>query len=149
MLQFIKNHKVSILIVVIIFYLCTASRPIPAEMPKIEGLDKVVHFLMYFGLAMVLFFETPRNFAANNHSCKNSCIRGKQKHYFLTIGFPILYGGFIEIIQHYFFSPRTADIADFIANTVGVVFGYFAANQLLKYEKVRHQFKKLFKNIEH
>jgi len=119
-MKFIKKYFFSIIVTIGIFYLSTASPsalPLP-EMPKIEGLDKIVHLLMYATLTFVLVLEATRK---NNIG-----------YYLLVILFPILYGGLLEIIQHYFCPSRTGDWFDFLANTIGVLIGYLAARQFLK-----------------
>jgi len=73
---------------------------------------------MYAVLAFVLVLEATRK--------KNI------GYYTLVILFPILYGGLLEILQHYFFPPRTGDWFDFLANAIGVLIGYFIAQQVLK-----------------
>lgn len=110
----------------IIFYLSTASPSTFPKVTEIKYLDKMVHILMYFGLSLVLVLEIPR--------------KKSYGYYFFTILLPILYGGLIEIIQENFFSPRTGNIFDFLADTVGVLTGYFVAIGLLniKNKKVKY-----------
>ena len=133
-MHFIKKYFLSIIVTIVIFYLSTASPsalPLP-EMPKIEGFDKIVHMLMYAVLALVLVLETTR--------------RNNLGYYSLVILFPILYGGLLEILQHYFFPPRTGDWFDFLANTIGVLIGFAMATVLLNGAKARkarrHEIKK-------
>ena len=117
-MRFFKKYLFSIITVIVIFYLSTASSSAFPKMPQIEGLDKIVHLLMYFKLAFMLVLENTRK---NNLG-----------YYLLVILFPILYGGLLEIIQHYFCPSRTGDWFDFLANTMGVLIGYLAAQKLLK-----------------
>ena len=72
---------------------------------------------MYAALAFVLGLETTRK---NNAG-----------YYLQVILFPVLYGGLLEILQHYFFPPRTADWLDFLANTTGVFIGHLIVRQAL------------------
>ncbi|MCL2327762.1 MAG: VanZ family protein [Bacteroidetes bacterium] len=111
-MQFIKKYFFSIVVAIGIFYLSTTTSSALSKVPKIEGLDKIVHFLMYAGFAFVLLWE---NWG------KKAILR-----YIVAIAFPILYGGLMEIIQQ-FFPPRTTDFFDFLANTAGVLVGYFVA----------------------
>ena len=46
------------------------------------------------------------------------------KYYLIVIALPVLYGGALELIQQYFFPPRTGDWLDFLADAVGVLLGY-------------------------
>ncbi len=100
---------------VIIFYLCCLITP--SDMPDVDfhffiPTDKVVHFLMFFGLALV---------ASVNY------IYYKKGHVIIlkliafAVGIPILYGGAIEILQAEFFYPRTGDWYDFLADALGAL----------------------------
>ena len=46
--------------------------------------------------------------------------------------FGILFGGLMEICQHYIFINRSGNWYDFIANTIGAVLGVAVYPQLLK-----------------
>jgi len=46
-------------------------------------------------------------------------------YYIIVIALPIFYGGVLELVQEYFFPPRTGDWFDFLADTAGVLLGYF------------------------
>ncbi|HCO68115.1 MAG TPA: hypothetical protein DIT04_10235 [Dysgonomonas sp.] len=110
---YLKYAWVPLLISLIIFYLCCliSFDNIPeVEIEWIIPLDKVVHFLMFFGLSGAT--------AINYIHLK----RGRVEMWKLLLGaflLPILYGGFIEIIQHYFFPLRSGDWADFLADLLG------------------------------
>lgn len=104
---------VPIVISLIILYLCCL---IPTnDIPEVSidlgiPIDKIVHFLMYFGLSGA----TAINYIYQKSGRVNmgKLLLGA----FLT---PILYGGFIEILQHYFFPPRSGDWFDFFADLAG------------------------------
>lgn len=51
---------------------------------------------------------------------------------------PVLYGGFIEILQHYFFFPRMGDWDDFLANILGALVALFIAFQYRDYLIKKH-----------
>lgn len=99
----------------IIFYLsCLMS---PSDVPEVEfdffiPADKIVHFCMYFGLALV---------ASCNYIYVNRGEISINRLLLCTILIPILYGGLLEILQANFFS-REGDWWDFLANTLGVLF---------------------------
>lgn len=109
----IRYSVVPIFISLIILYLCCL---IPVnDIPEVSfdffiPTDKLVHFCMYLGLSGA---------TAINY------IHGKRGHInilkLIIAAFllPILYGGFIEILQHNFFPPRSGDWFDFLANTLG------------------------------
>lgn len=110
---YLKYIWVPLFISLIIFYLCCliSFNDIPeVDVDWIIPVDKVVHFLMYFGLSGAT--------AINYIYIK----KGQIEMWKLILGaflIPILYGGFIEIVQHYFFSNRSGDWADFIADLLG------------------------------
>jgi VanZ family protein len=101
------------IIAVIIFYLCCLIpvRDIPdVGFEFFIPTDKVVHFLMYFGLAGVASF----NYIYDR--------RGKiiiLKLIAFAILVPIIYGGLIEIIQDKYFPERSGDWFDFWADALG------------------------------
>lgn len=102
-------------IALIIFYLCCLipSDDIPAfEWNFFFEKDKVVHFIMYFGLALVA-------------SCNYIYLRKGRiiilKYIGLTLLVPILYGGLIEVIQAEYFVDRSGDWYDLVADILGVL----------------------------
>lgn len=104
----------SVVVALIIFYLCCL---IPSnEIPLIEWdffveKDKLVHFLMYFGLAIVTSFNYI--YLDNGHIII-------LKYIAFALLLPVLYGGLIEIIQSEYITERSGDWFDFLANTIGV-----------------------------
>ena len=126
------------IVAIIIFYLCCLIPP--DDVPDIGfdffiPTDKIVHFLMYLGLAGI---------ASLNY------IYDKKGHVIIlklvvfAILIPVLYGGLIEILQAEFFPPRTGDWYDFLADTLGVLaslpfslwFRRFLLNQQLKGQEI-------------
>jgi len=109
----LRYLSVPIFISCTIFYLCCLI-PIN-DVPDIEldwiiPFDKIVHFLMFLGLSGATAF--------NYIYLKKGCISMKK----LIIGaffLPIVYGGSIELIQHYFFTVRSGDWYDFLADLLG------------------------------
>jgi VanZ family protein len=103
------------LVAVVIFYLCCLIPP--RDVPDVDfdffiPTDKVVHFLMYLGLAGVASFNY---------------IYDKKGHIIIlkliafAILIPILYGGLIEIIQAEYFEERSGDWYDFLADVLGAL----------------------------
>lgn len=103
------------IVAIIIFYLCCL---IPSnDIPDVGfnffiPTDKIVHFLMFFGLSSVASF--------------NYILYKKGKIIILkliafAIFVPIIYGGIIEILQQEYFPPRSGDWYDFLADTLGVL----------------------------
>ncbi len=73
--------------------------------------DKVVHFLMYFGLSIFAFSE---NYLKHNFILH-------REYFFTLIVLIILAGGSIELFQKYFTIDRSGDIYDMLANTCGLL----------------------------
>lgn len=92
------------------FILCTIN---PSNLPSIKfnfkfGIDKVVHFLLFGILALLILIPN-----------YNNCTNGYLLKAFLISS---AYGISIEIIQGLFFANRTFDYADMLANTFGALF---------------------------
>jgi len=86
-----------------------------ANAPKIdiEGFDKFVHFCMYAGLSFLLI---------EGNYIQIRRISGT-RFLLLAIGFAILYGSLMELLQYQMGKGRSAEFNDFIANTFGAVLG--------------------------
>lgn len=96
----------------IIFILCAMpSEDIPDPHLNIPHLDKVVHFGMFFILALLISLPLKLHTA----------IPPKQI-YTITILIAFVYGGLIEILQHYFFN-RGGDVWDLTADIAGSIVG--------------------------
>lgn len=99
----------NIIWIFIIFALCAMpSQDIPDPGIDIPHLDKVVHFGMFFIMSLLICYRYER-----------PCLK---KIYGIAIGFSFLYGGLIEILQHYFFN-RGGDVWDLLADVAGGVAG--------------------------
>lgn len=109
----IRYSIVPLVISLIILYLCCF---IPAkEIPEVSfdffiPMDKIVHFFMYLGLSGA----TAINYIHGERGNVNV-----KKMIIAAFLFPVFYGGFIEILQNYFFPPRTGDWFDFLADLLG------------------------------
>jgi glycopeptide antibiotics resistance protein len=81
-----------------------------SDLPRISwaelvSLDKWVHLSLFFFLFTFWWLCFPR-------------------HSYIIIALCILYGGALELMQGYLFSERSADVFDFIANSLGVMLGW-------------------------
>lgn len=125
-----RVYGMSIVLSLAILYV-SIIRAVP-EVPQIqfEGLDKVVHFLMYFALSGVVCFELYRQ--------RYTFQEVKMRLWGLV--YPIAYGGVIELLQENFFPPRTGDWFDWLADALGALTAFFLAKWLLpKYVKPEDQ----------
>ena len=114
-MKFFRTYGLSCVVTLLIFYLSITTSTSGYEGPRFEGMDKIVHFVLYslLGLAVCRdFFRQSTPF-------------GSRKMVVWAIVLPILYGGIIEILQENFFPPRTAEWGDWLADIAGVLTGYF------------------------
>lgn len=109
----------SFLVAAIIAYL-SLLRQVSLSLPHFFGWDKLVHFLMFFALSSVILFDTRRT------------AKISRKIIFVIFLTGTLYGGIIEILQEYFFYPRTGEWFDWLADSLGVIFGIISVLALWK-----------------
>ena len=83
---------------------------------KLLELDKLIHFIMYLILAIIWGLKI-----------KNFSKRKTQISAYL-----ILFGLGLEILQHALPFGRYFDLGDFVANSIGVLFGVFILYYLKK-----------------
>ncbi|SHF32027.1 VanZ family protein [Dysgonomonas macrotermitis] len=126
----LRYASVPVIISLVILYLCCLIPPNDIPDVGFEFLiptDKIVHFLMYMGLSGATAF--------NYIHAKRGHIN-MLKLLVFAFAFPILYGGLIEIIQHYYFPPRSGDWFDFLADALGALsalpFAFIFRNYLIK-----------------
>lgn len=96
----------------VIFILCALpSDDIPDPGINLPHLDKVVHFGMFFIMALLLCNEL-------EYQTRLSL----RKIYITTVCIVFLYGGLIEILQENFFN-RSGDLMDLLADVFGAIVG--------------------------
>jgi len=88
---------------------------------NIPGLDKIIHFTLYFVLTMFVLAGTDKWL-------------GKIKFifFFIIVLMCVSYGALIEYLQGTLFVARSMDIFDFIANSIGVIVGAILFSGLYK-----------------
>lgn len=112
--MFIKIYKWSLLWTLCILAL-TLSPGNTVPDVSLEGLDKAVHFFMFGLLMFMLLHELTRSQQVAQPSLKNALYL-----FILSAGLGVL----IEILQLYV-PGRSFSGADILADTLGVVSGYF------------------------
>jgi len=118
----LKNYWKSLIIVAVILHLSFASPSEFKGIPTFENEDKLVHFLMYAGLAIALIYDY-----------KGSTLKKSTLIYWLIcIVFPISLGGIVEILQPMYFAPRSASWFDWLADILGVLAGWLTMKALYK-----------------
>ncbi|MBB1138332.1 VanZ family protein [Myroides sp. WP-1] len=76
--------------------------------------DKVAHFTFYFVFSLVWFLFKNK---------KNATRKTKIRTGIVIFTIATFLGGYIEICQYYFTESRSAEWADFIANSLGSAIG--------------------------
>jgi VanZ family protein len=98
----------------------------PSSFPKVSvrNIDKVVHTIMFLGLAGVIFFDSTRYLR----------VPISNKRLFLGVFlFPALLGGLIEILQGALTTTRSADWFDFLFDVIGALLGVGIALLINRY----------------
>jgi VanZ family protein len=108
---FLKKFWMTIFLNFFILFLCFMNPPEVPEGLQINNFDKVVHFLMFFALSGVVFFENSGYFRRSV-----SCFR----IFFGSFLYPTFFSGFIELIQEFLSSTRTGDWIDFLFDGMGI-----------------------------
>jgi len=97
----------------LVFYLSSQSQLLPR---LIHGTDKIIHTLVYFLLALLLYF-----------SLLNSGVR--RYLFLISVVFAIIYGISDELHQYYV-PGRIASLGDVIADSFGALIGSLLAAKL-------------------
>lgn len=110
-LKMIKRNIFSILVALIIMYLSLASSDTFDDVSIFNTpfIDKIAHFLMYFGLMSVIIFEYRK-------TLKN------KGNLFLIALIPFFYGILMEILQTTLTDSRLASFLDVLFNSAGIFF---------------------------
>ncbi len=112
-----KNHKTLIHVLIycwvfFIFILCTwPIHTFPDTYWSFPYRDKIIHFGLFFLLSILIL-------SSNTYKSgrKSVCL------YIITILLSLIYGGLLEIMQHYFFH-RKGDLEDLAADLLGSIAG--------------------------
>lgn len=114
-MQFLYHYWKSVLLTLIILVLSFAKLPALESIPKVTNLDKLVHFMMYFSLTLVLMYD---------FSKEKKNINRAWRFILICLLFPFLLGGITELLQSFLFAPRVSEWWDWISNSFGVLVGW-------------------------
>lgn len=89
------------------------------------GPDKIVHILMFAGLAFSILIGFRKTFANETRKNKNILLLS-------ALIISILFGGLTELLQKYVFIGRYGSVFDLLADTIGCVIGVLLFKILLK-----------------
>lgn len=111
--RLLHNNSIYIAITVTIVIAYLSLIKTPKVDIQISNFDKVLHGFAYFTLALSWFFV---------YYTKRKRIK------WFVVFCCIFYGIILEILQKVMTTTRTADVLDFLANTVGVFLAFFIFN---------------------
>lgn len=110
-LTLLKRYILTLITLIAILYL-TFCKPMGLGKTSVaDGMDKLAHFVMYFTLCAVFWYE----------SFKITLKLRMPLMTVLAVIVPIIFSGAMEYLQYLLTSYRTGDFADFVFNTIGVL----------------------------
>lgn len=121
--NFGKYYWKSTLVALVILHLSTAPGTEFSQIPSFPYEDKCVHFLMYFGFAFALLWDSGRRFGLTAAHNKNIIA--------FSIALPIAFGGSMELFQQFLTTTRSGDWFDELANSMGTIAGFLSCRLLL------------------
>lgn len=121
MISILKTYPLTLLTVAVICYLSFFTPP-QTELDNISNIDKLVHTCMYGGLSIIIWWEYLRK---HDTFCWKRFIP-------ISVVFPIMMSGIIELLQAYCTTNRSGEWLDFAANSFGVVLTFMAGNFVLR-----------------
>jgi len=119
--SYLKRYPLSHLVTAAIIVLSLAPIPEMPQLPDVKLLDKWVHFVMYGGLCLIIWWEYLRQHCTTNW--KRAAIG--------AIVLPIVLGGLLELGQAYLTTCRSGEWMDFVADSVGVLLAIVVAYPVL------------------
>lgn len=111
--SFVRRYPLSLLCIVLIWYLCIWFLPPETSLNDVAFIDKWTHFVMYGGTCSVIWYEYLRS-----HRCPSGW-----RLFLLAWLAPVLMSGVIELVQTYCTTNRAGEWLDFAANTTGCTLG--------------------------
>lgn len=119
---FLKKWALTIIAFITFAWLTLAPHPLPDNNigAMFENTDKVVHALMLWGITCAIIFDYKR--AGNSLSWRVAAV------IFISM---ILVSIADELLQSAMHLGRTADILDFLADTIGIILGIITAPKIV------------------
>ena len=112
---------VSIWLLIILIISGFPGNKIP-EVP-IWQFDKFIHSGVYAILSILVLLAFDKQY---------SITKSRYITQIIVVLISVSYGGFMEILQNYIFINRSGNLYDFIANTIGAIFGIFMYPYIVK-----------------
>lgn len=108
--------------VLLIFVLCCLYSGSPIKkLPRIPHFDKIVHFVFYTVL-FVLLNKGLKKQDRYHHLQQNAAL--------FSAAFCLDYGILIELLQAFVFTWRSASLGDVAANSIGCAFGWWMTTKI-------------------
>ncbi|MCM1312544.1 MAG: VanZ family protein [Bacteroides sp.] len=122
-MKLVKHYFLSCMTSLAIIILSVIPIPEVPDLAEVPLWDKWVHFVMYGGLSLVLWFDY--------------CRKKRQRHVgmrviALTWLYPVVLGGLLEIVQAYCTTCRSGDMLDFYADAIGACLGFLLGVTLVR-----------------
>lgn len=125
MIKFIRNLPSwlpSAIVIIAVLYLTCFPDPVPTErIPLFPGADKLVHAIMFGGVASALMFDCMRQRGTLPYSFRIA-----------ALAVAIAMGGITELIQGIDVIGRSCDIYDFIADCTGALIAFVSAPPVIR-----------------
>ncbi len=129
-----RKYAFSWVIAAIIFYLWVRSS-LPAfseAMRNNEVCFATENFELHYldlrnNLGHLLFFSL-LTFSLSWETFRRGYGFGSMRMFLVSLLLPVLYGGALELVQEYFFPPRSAEWMDWLYDSLGVLIGWLSAS---------------------
>ncbi len=123
-MAFLKKYRFSVLWCIVVFVVSVVrfdSMATPPRFLLFPHADKLIHFVLYLVMCVLIFIEMRKNDFWN-------CV--------WVLLFAVFYGGAMELIQENF-TCRTGDWYDFLADVAGALAGVLGSVLVRKIWKIR------------
>ena len=119
----LPSWSASVVVLIVILVLTLDSNTVQIDLPNIVGIDKLVHGIMFGGLAMSICLDIQRR--------NWSALKGIGS-VIVAIVISSVVGVIVEMLQYWMANGRTYETYDIVADVVGAFVLGFVARILLK-----------------
>ena len=119
--KILLKYPLSLVVLLVIMYLYFFKPP-TFSFDTVKHLDKMIHFVMYGGFCSVLWFE---------YFLTHTKVSLKKMFIWIFVA-PAVFSAIMEFGQSYLTNYRGGELADFIFNTIGVVFAAVFSHYVTK-----------------
>ncbi len=120
----LSKYPFTLLATLAVYILSAVPIPEVPEMERVPLIDKWVHFVMYGGLSLAVWIDLSRNRHNRLRHRPQTESRSRFRGFTVLLpafGFPLLFGGLMELYQAYLTTSRSGDWWDWLADAVGCV----------------------------